>query len=786
VLLFELLAGRLPLNVQRLSVADAVRVICEDDPSSLGSISRALRGDLDTIVRRAMEKNPARRYPTAGAFAADLRRFLRHEPLVARPPTTWYQLCKFARRHRALVTGVIIALVGLAFAAIAGVRQAVIEARARRNEQVLRQLADARAEEARRTAYRATMIAAADALHYHDLAGARLRLRETPADLRGWEYRHLDARIDEARLTIPIDVAPNLGLYFADHSSTLYLPDYQPPLSRVWGWNTTTGTLQTSPNSSPPWHDARGGCPEFKDVPLRLPDPDTGEIRLYDPGAWGVPKSAGLRAPRLGPGGRLFVFVTVLDSGPRLWFVDRASGWAASAPLSGTVNPGNRFIVISPDERRAIFMRDGWDGCVYNTQSAEVVATCEGHPQHSRPALFTANGLRIIAATDTNGLIAWDTETGRRLAHRADGSHDIMCLAGAGDPDTFASGGSDGAVRLWSADTLTPIGVRWGHVAPVRQLAFSPDTRTLASAADDRTLRLWSLDRFDETDLLAGHAAPVAALAISSDGKYVASGSTDGDVRLWLASTGRPIVSMAGHEDAVFQLAFSGNGAYLASAGNGPSIRVWSLPSGACVGSSTPRVFVTSGLGFHRDNRRVVLPWDEGEPISLWDPQTNTVEAAPFAVLAEILSPIVSPDRRLAVRGNRVFEVATGRVAARLPIPDFGTSTYSADGAQLITPAPGGDVALWNTRTLAQIRTLACQAREVNAIAVTPDGSRIFVAYSEPVIRIFDGHSYDEVAHLVGHTAAVRELRLSPDGSWLVSASDDKTVRIWRARATSE
>jgi tetratricopeptide (TPR) repeat protein len=103
VLLFELLAGRLPYSVERLPVAEAVRVIREREPARLGALDRRLRGDVETIVARALEKDPARRYPSAGELAADIRRHLAHEPILARPPSALYQVGKFARRHKALM-----------------------------------------------------------------------------------------------------------------------------------------------------------------------------------------------------------------------------------------------------------------------------------------------------------------------------------------------------------------------------------------------------------------------------------------------------------------------------------------------------------------------------------------------------------------------------------------------------------------------------------------------------------------------------------------------------------
>ena len=106
VILFELLAHRLPYQLENRPLAEAARLILEQDPPRLGSINPELRGDVETIVAKALEKDPARRYQTAADLAADLRRWLAHEPILARPPSALYHLRKFARRHKALVGGV--------------------------------------------------------------------------------------------------------------------------------------------------------------------------------------------------------------------------------------------------------------------------------------------------------------------------------------------------------------------------------------------------------------------------------------------------------------------------------------------------------------------------------------------------------------------------------------------------------------------------------------------------------------------------------------------------------
>ncbi len=106
VLAFELLAGRLPHDLSDKLMLEAVRMIREDEPSRLSSFDRSLRGDVETIVAKALERDPARRYDSAASLGSDIERYLAEEPIAARPASTWYQLRKFSRRNRVLVGGV--------------------------------------------------------------------------------------------------------------------------------------------------------------------------------------------------------------------------------------------------------------------------------------------------------------------------------------------------------------------------------------------------------------------------------------------------------------------------------------------------------------------------------------------------------------------------------------------------------------------------------------------------------------------------------------------------------
>lgn len=118
LILYEMLTGSLPIDVRELSIPEAARRIVEDAPTKLSTRMHGLRGDLETIIHKAIDKDKSRRYDSIFEFAADLRRFMQDQPISARPPSAFYQLSKFAKRNRAVVASIAAVLVILVAAVI--------------------------------------------------------------------------------------------------------------------------------------------------------------------------------------------------------------------------------------------------------------------------------------------------------------------------------------------------------------------------------------------------------------------------------------------------------------------------------------------------------------------------------------------------------------------------------------------------------------------------------------------------------------------------------------------
>jgi len=137
VLLYVLLSGKHPVGAKESSTLQFYRALVEDEPPPMSErasppLKKVLRGDLDNIAARALRKNPHERYATVRELADDLQRYLRDEPVVARPSSTWYRVRKFVRRHRlpvAVASTALVAVIATAAIAVYQARKAEVEAR---------------------------------------------------------------------------------------------------------------------------------------------------------------------------------------------------------------------------------------------------------------------------------------------------------------------------------------------------------------------------------------------------------------------------------------------------------------------------------------------------------------------------------------------------------------------------------------------------------------------------------------------------------------------------------
>lgn len=127
VILFQLLSGKLPYDLKKQAIHEAVRVIKEKRPESLGTISITLKGDIDTIALKAMDKDRERRYQSASELAGDIQHYLNNEPIIARPLSIAYQLSLFTKKYKRTCAAAILIIVSIVLGII-GTTWGMVEA----------------------------------------------------------------------------------------------------------------------------------------------------------------------------------------------------------------------------------------------------------------------------------------------------------------------------------------------------------------------------------------------------------------------------------------------------------------------------------------------------------------------------------------------------------------------------------------------------------------------------------------------------------------------------------
>jgi WD40 repeat protein/tRNA A-37 threonylcarbamoyl transferase component Bud32 len=616
VVLYQLLTGELPFRgTQRMLLYQ----VLHDEPKSPRSLNDRIPRDLETICLKALAKEPARRYGTAGELAADMRRWLGGEAIAARPVGRWERAVRWVKRRPAAAALLVVSavaglalvglLVGLGYSArlnAAYRSEAAAHAEAddsrRRAETALGEAEAARRGEAEqrgkaqaaqhaaeealaladRIGYLHSVFLADAALKENHLLRAEERLKECKTELRNWEWRYLAAQCH-----------PEL-LSFRGYTAQ-FSPDGTRVVARGDNGVVRVYDVQTGQEAlvlkGPV---AEQGTPTFSPDGTRVAAAGSdGVVRVYDARTGQEALALKATLPLNGPvfsrdGTRIALAHWPAGSGGVMRVYDARTGQEVLA-LKGTAPLG--WPVFSPDGTRIAFA-DSTGGPyrvmrVYDVRTGQEVLALRGPRNWGMPA-FSPDGTRLAAApawSDDDGVVrVYDARTGQEvlgLWGPAPLGHPVFSPDGtriAVAPDSVRG---DGVVRVYDVRTGQEALALKGP-ANLGIPVFSPDGTRIAVAPatyrGDGVVRVYDVRTGQETLALKG-PAPHSTPTFSPDGTRIAAGGDDGVVRLYDARTGQEALALTG-PGRLDNPVFSPDGTRIAASGGDGVVRLYDAWTG--------------------------------------------------------------------------------------------------------------------------------------------------------------------------------------------------------------
>ena len=789
VILYELLTNRLPQNVRHLMVHEAVRVIREEDPTPAGSVDRSLRGDVETILAKALEKDKTRRYQSAAEMAADIRRYLMEQPIAAQPASALYRLRKFARRNKAVVSGAAIAFGAMMLATVFSTRQAIVAERARVEEYRLRGVADERTAEAQRQAYRASMVAASSALRHHEVSESKRHLDAAPEHLRGWEWNHLASRLDDSVLTLNASFTPRCfgissqGDAIVSTSSGGAIVMWSvPELLEI-----ARGRLQGSVRQRRATKIAFSADDRALHIDAQqdtvLLDPATLELvaRHETPEiAYSRDRTYGVALVRNQAG---FLLRVIAIDGAREIF---------NIPV-GDVDLGNVLFEFSYDgSRLAVFLLDETGLTLYRSNDGTKLWTRSDIDQ-LRDIAFSASDNQIAVAIVDGTAVVMDARSGSDQIALNGHTGAVSHVQFSPDETLIATASADRTVRLWRARDGALLSVMHGNQSEVVQLSFMPDGTKFVTASSDGYFRWWNASANDDPFVLPT-SGTVYGVSFTPDGKRIVAACLLGDrpLRIWDAADGTEL--FAGGEGSLSALAISRDGSRFALGRSGTTTTVITDNFGTELSTVSGHWWRTDWVAF-RSSGNELLSLGNGGRLVAHDIVAGTakrVSAVGEVSTGQGCRAILSPDNLLLAVGGgadiHLLDSTTWEKKAQWKAhsKNIYALAFSPDGKRLVSGAADRSLRVWDVESRQLLRTMTGPTGDVYAVVFSPDGTRMVSAGRDRAIRIWDTVHWEEITQLHGHTSLVYCLAFSPDGHVLVSGGGDATVRLWGTRPYRE
>jgi WD40 repeat protein/serine/threonine protein kinase len=709
----------------------------------LSALVRRLRGDLEWIASKAVSRVRERRYASAMQLAEDLRRYLRHETVTARPAGVGYQLRRFIRRHRVVAT--LAALIGVSglVAAIAG----ILAVHRQHEAEFQQHQAQYQTQQALQAQARLLTEVAAERLGGGDVSGAQriiVDVLTNPALPQGRSAAAISV-FQEAR------AADRQLAVLSGHAARVLSARYSPDGRRI--------VTSSADKSARVW-DARTGAA------LIIMNGHTD--RVFD--------------AAYSPDGTRIVTGSH-DRTARVW--DAQTGM----PLLTLAGHGSRIdgVRFSPDGRQIVTA--SWDKTarIWDASTGKVLTTLTGHTHVLYSAAFSPDGRHVVTASQDKTARIWDARTGKSLSLLIGHGDYVTCAAYSPDGRRIVTASADRTARIWDAGSGAPLAVLSGHSDVVYSAAFSPDGQHIVTASWDKSARVWDANTGAQIAVLSGHEATLASAAYSPDGAFVVTASQDGTARIWDVRVPTQL-TLSGHRDVVSAASYSRDGGRIITASNDQTARIWDAHSGALLQALSGHTGAVDSAQFSHDGSRAVTA-SQDKSARIWDAHTGKWLITLFGHIDLVYSGEFSPDDTRVVTASRdkdarIWDAHTGVELAVLKghLDRVYSGIWSNDGRYVVTASRDRTVRVWDAASKSTVLTLQGHDDQVVMAAYSPDDTRIVTASSDGTSRIWDAHSGVQLLVLSGHRGGLTSVAYSPDGRQVITASEDKTARIWDAQ----
>jgi WD40 repeat protein len=687
------------------------------------------------VLAKALEKDPARRYETAAAFAAELRRVRAREPVRARRAGPLLRARRWCQRNPlgATLVAVLLTAAVSAWLLLLQVQGSLRRARAATLASFSREVGETDA-----------VLGLLAALEAHAQApGPEPVSAVLGALLRSHEVRRFDGH---ARAVWRVAFGPggrklvSGGLDWAG-------------AARVWDVH----------GDRPPVVLPHGGCVYDVDVHgerFVTASAEDGRVRLWDfqgtqHGTLPVPArpehfaSMFLRARFSHDGARI---LALTQGGPAYLWTPATDAVLPLLGHGGMVFEGQ----FAPDDAvvatcvgygtEMIPWSDDHTARLWRVSDGQQLAVCTGHTAPILWVEFAPDGRSLLTASQDGTIRVWDL-AGRELRRLRGHRQGVRVARWHPDrPGVIASGSLDGDVRLWDAGGDTIATMSYGE--PVWDLEFSRDGTRLLSASYGRTARLHDLHGRC-LRVFRGHADKVMDATFSPDGRLVATGSFDGTVRLWRAEDDEFAVWHE-HTGAIRSLACTDDG-HVLSASADHTARLWHGASSTVLDA-----------GF-RVNRAACAPAGD-VVLTAHDDQTLAL----WSTTGQRLGRWLASEQRLFVE-----QVGGWRSCTAVFLPD-GRFVAAAQSRELRLFERDG-------RSTRLCPPASVTDHELLDLAVHPDGRRLVAGTSGGTLKLLDLHGR-ELWTGAPHTGYVARVEFTRDGTRLLSAAKDGTLILWDVR----